>query len=67
MVVRGTTKVQFVFEAETKGAFRFSEVNGNGEKVTMESATIGTIYLRKSAIGTKLPDESLSVTLQFGK
>lgn len=45
--------LHFVPERETKGAVRFKEVNADGTDVF--DAKIGTLYIRKSAMGGKIP------------
>jgi hypothetical protein len=40
----------FVIDRETKGALRFQEVNSEGQQVDITEASIGTLYLRKSAL-----------------
>lgn len=56
-------KVRFVFERSTKGAHRYQEVDAKGAPVEgMDGAAIGTLYLRKSAIGDE-PAKNLEVTI----
>lgn len=42
----------FILDRETKGAFRYNEVDQQGNPITELS---GAIYLRKSALGGKAP------------
>jgi hypothetical protein len=53
-------------ERETKGAVRFYEVNSNGRVATLEESLLGTIYLRKSALGGEVP-ASIEVTVKTTK
>lgn len=54
---------KMVFERETKGAVRFQEVNADGKALDMQEAAIGTLYVRKSALGGTIP-QSLTITIQ---
>lgn len=51
--------VKFVKERETKRMIRFKEVNDEGNEP--ESATIGTIYLRKTVAGSR---ESIEIEIK---
>lgn len=59
-----TVTCSFLFERETKGAVRYQEINAQGEPIsTNDGAKIGTLYLRKSALGSDIPQKvSVSVT-----
>lgn len=52
-------KLTFQKEKETKGAVRYQEDAAEGQQV------IGTLYVRKSALGDTIP-ESVSVDLDVG-
>jgi hypothetical protein len=41
--------VRFKLEKETRGALRYQEVDENGEVIEQTWATIGSLYVRKSA------------------
>lgn len=47
--------LHFTVEKETKGAVRYKEVNADGSDTF--DAKIGTLYIRKSAMGGKLIDK----------
>jgi hypothetical protein len=58
-----TIELVFHFEKSTKGAHRYQEVDQGGHRLKPgEGATIGTLYVRKIAIGEDPPD-TLSVTV----
>jgi hypothetical protein len=50
-------KLLFTFKVETKGAFRYQEVDESGKvlKGDADGATVGTLYLRKKALSGKAP------------
>lgn len=49
--------VNFTLERETPGAVRYMEVDDNGEQLEIaDGAKIGTLYIRKSALGGGIPD-----------
>ena len=55
-------QVLFAFERETKGAVRYQECDSNkNPKDIAAGAVVGTLYLRKSALG-EIP---MSLTLQI--
>ena len=60
--------VTFKFEKETTGALRFQEVDDNGEKQKQAFATIGSLYIRKTASGRSsrsgFPSPSTSKLIQ---
>lgn len=47
--------LKFVIERETKGAVRYMEVDNTNKEVDLVNQTVGTIYLRKSALGGVMP------------
>lgn len=47
---------RFKFVTETKGAFRYAEVDEAGEVVEMVNGKIGTLYLRKTALNGTRPE-----------
>ncbi len=59
MTGKDKTVVLFVKERETKGAVRYQEVDGDGAPLTTADAGchIGTLYVRKSALGGKVPEK----------
>lgn len=54
--------VMMDLEKETKGAVQYKEVNDMGAQVPIADALMGTLYLRKSALGSHLPS-SIKVTV----
>lgn len=64
-MTKGDKKVvKFHVEKTTPGAVRFKEVDDKGERVTIaDGASIGTLYIRKSALGTNVP-EDITVTVE---
>jgi|TARA_R100001530_G_scaffold63581_1_gene45713 hypothetical protein len=52
-----TKSVLFEFERETKGAIRYREINPDTEEVVtiQNGASVGTIYIRKSALNGEVP------------
>jgi hypothetical protein len=55
----------FLLERETKGAFRYQEVDSNGRPLDLADATVGVLYVRKAALGAAKP-KSLTVTIGNG-
>ncbi|MCK1741350.1 hypothetical protein IVA80_10860 [Bradyrhizobium sp. 139] len=54
-------KLHFAIEKQTKGAVRFKEVNADGSDAF--DPKIGTLYVRKSAMGGQLVEKlTLNVT-----
>lgn len=53
--------LHFTIEKETKGAVRFKEVNADGSEAF--DPKIGTLYVRKSAMGGKLV-QNLTMTVK---
>lgn len=48
--------VNFILEKETKGALRYQEASVEGKpKSISEGAVIGTLYVRKSALSSAVP------------
>jgi hypothetical protein len=47
---------RFKFVTETKGAFRYAEVDEAGEVIEMVNGKIGTLYLRKTALNGTRPE-----------
>lgn len=41
---------------ETKGAYRYEEIDDNGNKRPFGDTAVGTIYIRKSALTTGEPN-----------
>jgi len=59
-------EIKFKFERETKGAVRYMEVDDKGNKA--EEYSIGTLYVRKSTLGDKLPPpKTITVTIKGDK
>lgn len=58
--------LHFLHVAETKGAERYGEVPNatSSEILKMQDAVIGTIYIRKTALGDAQAPERLTVTLE---
>ena len=56
-----TMKSRFAFEKETKGAVRFQEVSKDGKPAFARS--IGTLYIRKSALPDGKIPQTLTVTI----
>ena len=55
--------IYMVLERETKGAVRYQEVDSDGKVKTIEDYTIGTLYVRKSALEGKVP-QKLTLTVE---
>jgi hypothetical protein len=47
----------FVLERETKGTWRYREVDGAGRMLDVNAARMGVVYIRKSAI----PNQPLKI------
>lgn len=47
--------VRLVLEKTTKGALRYVEVGDDGREAMLIDATIGTLYIRKSAMAGQAP------------
>ena len=56
-----TMNLRFAFEKETKGAVRFQEVGEDGKPAFAPS--IGTLYIRKSALPDGKIPQTLTVTI----
>ena len=56
---------KFQFERETSGAVRFQEIDAKGEVVELAFATIGTLYLRKTALGRGVVPKAVTVTVEI--
>src|ERR1700735_1498234 len=56
-----TLNLRFAFEKETKGAMRFQEVGEDGKPAFAPS--IGTLYIRKSALPDGKIPQTLTVTI----
>ena len=54
-------------EKETKGAHRLKEVDSDGDEIETVDAKIGSLYLRKSAVGKKVDFQFLKCDLSFHK
>ena len=52
--------LQFRKEKETKGTFRYTEVEGNAG-----ATVVGSIYIKKAALGSAAPPEA-AVTVEDG-
>ena len=50
-------KLHFKIEKQTPGAVQYKELDANGQKQTVALSTIGTLYLRKSALGASIPED----------
>ena len=61
-----TKTVKFKLEKLTPGALRYAEVDetGNPVKGDVNGALIGSLYLRKAAMGNDVPKQ-FTVTLSF--
>ena len=62
-----TKTLHFKFEKETPGAVRYQETNEQGValKSDMDGATMGTMYLRKQALGAGVVPQAITATLTF--
>jgi hypothetical protein len=56
-------ELRFTMLKETKGAIRYQEVDSSGRPIELEAATIGTLYVRKSAIAGPIP-QTLTITVE---
>jgi len=51
-----TIEATFTLDRETKGAAKYSEVDVDSNVIPMQGASIGTLYVRKSAFkGQPIP------------
>lgn len=48
--------IKMVLERETKGAVRYMEVDASGNQLELQDSTIGTLYIRKTALGVSIPN-----------
>lgn len=53
--MRTVHKTKMGLERETKGAALYGEIDESGAKVDFKGANIGSLYLRKSALGGSIP------------
>jgi hypothetical protein len=60
-----TLNLRFALEKETKGAVRFQEVGEDGKPAFAPS--VGTLYIRKSALPEAKIPQTLSVTISLGQ
>lgn len=61
-----TLQALFIIDRETKGALRFQEVDAEGTALDIAEASVGTLYIRKSALdkaGIKSP-RGLKITIE---
>jgi hypothetical protein len=54
-----------MLEQETKGAWRYREVDEGGNFLAVGAASIGVVYLRKSAV--KEPPGAITLTIRGGE
>jgi hypothetical protein len=54
----------FAFDQSTTGAHRFKELTEEGGLAKQDEALVGTLYLRKSAVGDKAP-KSVTIVVQI--
>ena len=61
-----TKTVKFQLEKLTPGALRYAEVDDAGQPIKGDAngVLIGSLYLRKAAMGNEVP-KAFSVTIQF--
>jgi hypothetical protein len=61
-----TKTVKFALEKLTPGALRYAEVDDEGKTIKGDAngALIGSLYLRKAAMGNEVPKQ-FSVTINF--
>jgi len=52
-------KISFAYERETKGAVRYQEVTPDG----VDDYAVGTLYVRKTALGKEPYPQALTVTV----
>ena len=58
-------KLYFKIEKQTPGAVQYKELDANGAKQSVALSTIGTLYLRKSALGGNIPEDvTVELTLE---
>lgn len=57
-------KVEMVLEKETKGAYRYMEVDADGKPVDQVWAKLGTQYIRKTAFERDNAPRKLTVTVE---
>ena len=58
-------KVNFIVEKTTPGAVRFQETDDKGQPLKIgDGAKVGTLYVRKSALGKDIPN-NLTVELSY--
>ena len=56
-------EVHFVKVGETKGTYKYQELDAHNKPLEMVDSMIGQIYLRKAALGKASPDNiTVSVT-----
>ena len=58
-------KLIFAYEKETPGAVQYKEVDDKGQRRPIFEATIGTLYVRKSAIKGLIP-RTVNVEVELG-
>ena len=56
-------QINMVFDYETKGAVRYTEVDAAGDMVDRYAGVVGTLYIRKSALSGDIP-KKLTVTIE---
>lgn len=57
--------LKFAYEKETPGAVQYKEVDETGQRKPIFNATIGTLYVRKSAIKGLIPRE-INLEVELG-
>ena len=58
-------KIYFKIVKQTPGAVQYKELNKDGQQATVAESTIGTLYLRKSALGVNIPEDvTVELTLE---
>lgn len=59
-----TLTAKFVIDRETKGAIRYAEIDEDGIVKDFDAVVIGTLYIRKKALGADVVPQALTVTVE---
>lgn len=51
------------FKSETPGAWRYQELDNNGNELALSDAFTGTMYIRKKAMPKKI--ETMKITVEY--
>ncbi len=62
-----TVTLHFALERDTKNFRRYMEVDAQGNEIDKAEAAVGTLYLRRGALGDDTPDKVVVVIRPEGE